>query len=92
MSDQSLPRKFFKKRLAWLVGFACLVCCTLPLIAIAMGSTALVAFAVHLERAGIAIGAIGAILFLYILFVRRKGASCSVNCGCRPESTRAKNE
>jgi hypothetical protein len=79
MARFSIPPRL----LIWFTGSACVACCTLPLLALALGSTALTGLAFFLEplAAGLAIAT--AALLAWRWWVKRQAPSCDLNCNSR---------
>jgi len=92
MAQQSEQAAHAAKRLVWLGAFLCALCCTLPIVGIAAGSSVLAAAGLYLDRAGLAALAGAAALFMVWLYRRRRAPSCGMDCGCasggRPHACR----
>jgi hypothetical protein len=70
------------KPMAWLSGILCVLCCTIPFIGIAAGSSALAAAAVYFERGAMVFMAATAAFFAVWLFRRRRAPACAIDCRC----------
>lgn len=87
MPDASKPKTSFISRTAWITGIACVACCTVPLIGIAMGSAAIAGLSIYSERAAIVIAVIGVSVLLFKRLTRKEGPSCDLEGGCGPGKT-----
>lgn len=72
------------RRIASLTGAACIACCTVPILGIAMGSASIAGLAIYSEKAAIAALAIGLIVLLYRRFARKPAPSCDIDGSCNP--------
>jgi hypothetical protein len=72
------------RQIAWLTGIACVACCAVPLVGLALGSAAVAGLAVYSERAAIAVALVGAAALVLRRLARRSGPSCDVNGPCKP--------
>lgn len=83
MARSTLPRTGAPvKPLAWLGGILCVLCCTVPLIGVTVGSSALAGAAVYFERGAMAFMAATAALVAVWLFRRRRAPACPIDCRC----------
>lgn len=74
----------FYKKLGWVSGGLCGLCCALPIIGAVAGVSSLTIISVYLEKIGIiALGASG-IFFIYAYYQKRnKAKSCTASCEVR---------
>lgn len=84
MSNLKKMKPSRPSRAAWITGVACITCCTIPFIGIAMGSATLAAFTLYSEGVAIAIAALGATWFTYKYISRKKAPACRLDGSCRP--------
>ena len=84
MPDASKPKPSFISRTAWITGIACVACCTVPLIGIAMGSAAVAGLSLHSEKAAIVVAVVGIAVVLFRRLTRQQGPSCNLDGGCGP--------
>lgn len=70
------------RRLAWLTAAACVGCCAVPALGLALGFSAIAGLGVYFERAALGFFLASAGLFLYVAFKRTR-TSCKVDCGCK---------
>ena len=76
-----------QKRLAWIMGILCAVCCAAPLVVVAfVGSAGLAALSMYSEMAVGVVLLLGIGFLLYKRFIRRKVPACETGCGCKPAS------
>jgi hypothetical protein len=66
--------------------FACIICCSLPFLAIAISSAGLIALANHAELMAVLALATGVLLTVFMWWKSRHAPSCSVNCGCKDQA------
>ncbi len=71
------------KRLAWFTGAACVACCTLPLLALALGSTALTGLAFFLEPLAAGLALATAALLAWRAWRKRQAPACDLDCADR---------
>ena len=69
--------------LSWFTGAACVACCTLPLLALALGSTALTGLAFFLEPLASALAIATAALLAWRWWVKRQAPACGLDCESR---------
>jgi glucan phosphoethanolaminetransferase (alkaline phosphatase superfamily) len=71
------------KRLAWLSGILCVLCCTIPILGVAVGSATLAGAAAFFESAAAAFVAAAGVLLAVWLYRRRRAPACHLHCGCK---------
>jgi hypothetical protein len=71
------------RTLAWFTGAACVACCTLPLLALALGSTALTGLAFFLEPLAAGLALDTAALLAWRWWVKRQTPACKLDCESR---------
>ena len=76
MARFSLPHR----ALAWITGTACVACCALPLLALALGSTALAGLALFLEPLAATLALLTAALLAWRWWARRRAPACDLDC------------
>jgi hypothetical protein len=74
------------RRIAWLTGIACVACCTLPIIDIAVRSASIAGLAVYSEKAAIAAAVVGILVLVYKRLSQKSGPACDINGSCKPKS------
>jgi hypothetical protein len=72
------------RRIMWATGAACVACCTLPWLGLAVGSATLAGLAVYSERAAVLVALLGAALWFWRRSTRRAGPSCDIDGRCKP--------
>jgi hypothetical protein len=72
------------RRIAWITGIACVACCAVPLVGVALGSAAVAGLAVYSERAAAVVALFGLAALVARRLMRRSGPSCDVNGPCNP--------
>lgn len=72
--------------LAWFTGAACVACCTLPMLALALGSTALTGLAFLLEPLASGLALATAALLAWRAWRKRQAPACALDCARRPTS------
>lgn len=76
-----MPRFSLSPRvLAWFTGGACVACCTLPLLALALGSTALTGLAFFLEPLAAGLALLTAALLAWRWWAKRQAPACDLDC------------
>lgn len=80
------PRTSFAARIALLTGIACVACCAIPLLGLAIGSAAIAGLAVYSETAAMAVAAIGVGILLFKRLTRQSGPTCAVDSPCGPNA------
>lgn len=75
--------------IAWITGIACVACCTVPVIGVAIGSASLVALARYSEQAAFVIAMIGLGVLVLKRLMRKSGPACDIDGACRPKSVGA---
>ncbi|MDZ7921477.1 hypothetical protein [Rhodoferax sp.] len=76
-----MPRFSISPRaLAWFTGSACVACCTLPLLALALGSTALTGLAFFLEPVAAVLAIATAALLAWRWWQKRQAPACDLDC------------
>ena len=86
MSDVSNIKRSAVSKIAWATGIACVACCTLPLVGVALGSAAIAGLAVYSEKAAIIVAAVGIGVLIYKRFARRAAPSCDLDCAAGPRA------
>lgn len=69
--------------LVWLTGSACVACCALPVLALALGSTALTGLAFFLEPLASGLALATATLLAWRAWRKRQAPACNPNCADR---------
>lgn len=69
--------------LAWLTGTACVACCALPVLALALGSTALAGLAFFLEPLASGLALATAALLAWRAWRKRQAPACDLDCADR---------
>lgn len=69
--------------LAWLTGTACVACCALPMLAPALGSTALTGLAFFLEPLASGLALATAALLAWRAWRKRQAPACDLGCADR---------
>ena len=82
ISNPSSPRTSTSNRAARITGILCAACCTVPLVAIAIGSATLAGLAVYLEETALVAAVMGLAFFLYKRVTRKTSPSCALDCAC----------
>lgn len=73
------------KRLGWTAVAACVGCCTVPVVAVALGSTSIAGLGVYFEQAATGFFVTAVALFLYGIF-RKRQRFCRTDCSCKSVS------
>ena len=76
------PSFLTTKRLAWSAVAACVGCCTIPVVALAIGFTSIAGLGVYFEQAATGFFVAALALFLYGVY-RKKQPSCRTDCSCK---------
>jgi hypothetical protein len=82
-------QKSWFKRLGWTSIALCGLCCSLPIIGIALGIGGLSTIAFYLEKTGLVLLIAAVAFFAFAYLKKRKktscnsDASCSVDCSCK---------
>jgi hypothetical protein len=84
VSNASIFNATAGRRIAWIVGAACIACCTVPVLGVAVGSATLAGLAVYSERAAVLVALLGAALWLWRRSRRRAGPNCEISGRCKP--------
>lgn len=84
------PSILTPKRLAWSAVAACVGCCTIPVVALALGLTSIAGLGVYFEQAATGFFVAALALFLYGVY-RKKQRSCSIDCSCKGASSGEKS-
>jgi hypothetical protein len=84
MSNASKPKTSFISRTAWMTGIACVACCAIPLIGIAMGSAAVAGLSLYSEKAAFVVAVAGVAVVLFRRFTRQQSPSCNLDGSCGP--------
>ncbi len=71
------------RTLAWFTGTACVACCTLPMVALALGSTALTGLAFFLEPLASVPAIATAALLAWRWWAKRQTPACDLDCESR---------
>jgi len=82
--DEKTPANSIGKRIAWTVGIACVACCAIPSMGIAIGSASIAGLAIYSEKAAAGIAVIGLGYWIYQRLTRRTGPACDIAGSCRP--------
>ena len=82
MKSGKLSRTVTARRLGWAAAIACIGCCAIPVIALALGVSAVAGLGIYLERASLGLGIAAAALFAYAL-LKQRARSCRVGCSCK---------
>lgn len=69
--------------LAWFTGAACVACCTLPVLALTLGSTALTGLAFFLEPLASGLALATAALLAWRAWRKRQAPACHLDCADR---------
>lgn len=70
----------------------CLPCCLLPILGITVGGAALGSFFGHMEKLGLALLVLSALLFAFRYFRKRKTSkTCGNECNCQKTTQTARN-
>jgi nitrate reductase gamma subunit len=84
MSKSQKSPTFFAGRIAWFTGLACVACCAVPWLAIAVGSSTLAGLAIYSEKAAAAVALLGVFALIYKRLTRKSGPACDLDAGCGP--------
>lgn len=76
------PSFLTTKRLAWSAVAACVGCCTIPVVALAIGFTSIAGLGVYFEQAATGFFVAALSLFLYGVY-RKRPQACSMDCSCK---------
>lgn len=71
----------------------CLPCCLLPIFGLTVGGAALGSFLGHLEKLGITLLVLSALLFAFRYFRKRKACkTCGDQCNCKGTTQTTRNQ
>lgn len=82
--DPKAPEISIGKRIAWTAGIACVACCAIPSLGIAIGSASIAGLAIYSDKAAAAVAVIGLGLWVFKRLTRRAGPACDIDGSCRP--------
>jgi len=82
--DEKTPEISIGKRIAWTAGIACVACCAIPSLGIAIGSASIAGLAIYSEKAAAAVVVIGAGFWIFKQLTRRTGPACQIDGNCKP--------
>ena len=77
------PPKSSSKRFALAAGVMCVACCAAPLLTLALGSAVLAGFTAYFEYATVFFLLVS-VGFLLFAFLKKKPATCDLNCVKNP--------
>lgn len=81
MKQRSLLNRVTPKRTAVATAALCAACCTIPVVGLALGFTAVTGLGVYFDRAAIGFFIAGSIVFIY-LKIKRRNAACAIDGSC----------
>jgi hypothetical protein len=84
VKDERTPGISLGKRIARITGVACVACCAIPSLGIAIGSASIAGLAMYSEKAAAAIAVIGLAFLIFNRLTRRTGPACEIDGSCRP--------
>jgi hypothetical protein len=82
--DEKTPGTSIGKRIAWITGIACVACCAVPSLGIAIGSASIAGLAMYSEKAAAAVAVVGLGFWMFKRLTRRTGPACDIDGSCRP--------
>jgi hypothetical protein len=90
--DEKTPEVSIGKRIAWTAGIACVACCAIPSLGIAIGSASIGGLAIYSEKAAAAIAVIGLGFWIFKRLTRRSGPACDIDGSCRPNPSKSESK
>lgn len=87
MFKHSKPKISTSTRIAFLAGIACIGCCAIPLVGVAIGSAAMAGLAAYSDLALCGVMLAGFLAFILWRVVRRDGPSCDLDGRCKPNTS-----
>jgi len=92
MPDNNASSRSITRRIAWLTGIACVACCTVPLLGVALGSASIAGLALYSEKAALVMAVIGVGALLFRRLTRSSGPSCNLDGSCKPAPSREERQ
>jgi hypothetical protein len=84
MATVDKPKASITQRIVWITGVACVACCAIPLLGIAVGSASVAALAVYSEKAAAVVALVGVAVLVVKRLTCKPAPSCDVDGPCAP--------
>lgn len=81
-TDQEPKNKLFKT-FAWISGLLCVLCCSLPILAVVIGISTLTALTLFLKKFSLVFLLLAVASFAVWYIQKRRAASCNINCASK---------
>ncbi len=81
MKQRNLLNRVTPKRTVLATAALCVGCCTIPVVGLALGFTAVAGLGVYFDRAAIGFFVAGALIFIY-LKIKGRNTACAIDGSC----------
>lgn len=88
MKGKSIFRTTTVKRLAWSAAALCVGCCAIPVVAVAVGFTAIAGLGVYMEQAALGFFVASLVLF-FVVLIGKRNPSCKLDCAPKHSASRS---